>query len=112
MWFVRKAFFSRSAQSSGTHPYRFLVCVMRLAQSLKMEWVIVVDNSGSMVRHEWSLCETLTLVIEFLRKLECQFAVVRVGAAAAGSQKVQGSFLWSFAWCRSRLTTRCTCILG
>ncbi len=66
-----------------------MCCFANEKQPLKMEWVIVLDNSGSMVRHEWSVCETLALVIEFLRKLECQFAVVRVGAMTPGSQKVR-----------------------
>ncbi len=61
-------------------------------QPLKQEWVIVLDNSGSMVQHERSVCETVALIIEFLRKLECQFAVVRVGAESLGSQKVKKHF--------------------
>jgi hypothetical protein len=53
-----------------------------------MEWAIALDNSGSMCLHENDVRETLALVIEFLRKIECRFAVARFGSDTPGSQKV------------------------
>lgn len=48
---------------------------MKADVALQIEWVIALDNSGSMAMYERNVQETLALVIEFLRKMECRFAV-------------------------------------
>jgi hypothetical protein len=41
----------------------------------QVEWAVVIDNSGSMAVFDRTLYETLALVFEFFRKMECRFAV-------------------------------------
>lgn len=48
-------------------------------QRQELEWVIMVDNSGSMSSKRTQTAEALLLAIETLRRLECRFAVWRFG---------------------------------
>eukprot|EP00041_Stephanoeca_diplocostata_P039429 m.1625156 g.1625156 ORF g.1625156 m.1625156 type:complete len:4446 (-) comp25391_c0_seq1:138-13475(-) len=43
------------------------------------EWLFLVDNSGSMCASEQQLTESLVLIMEILRKLECRFSIARFG---------------------------------
>lgn len=47
----------------------------------EFEWCILVDNSGSMGTKASQSAETLVVLIEVLRKLECRFAIGRFGNA-------------------------------
>ena len=53
-------------------------------EPLRLEWCVVFDNSGSMVRIQNECAEALVAVVETLRKLECRFAVGTLGAANKG----------------------------
>jgi hypothetical protein len=46
----------------------------------KFEILLLVDNSGSMSAYEHHLMESLVMLMESLRRLECSFAVARFGA--------------------------------
>lgn len=46
---------------------------------LNIEWAIVIDNSGSMVRVADECVQTVVILIEALRRLECRFAVATLG---------------------------------
>ena len=48
-------------------------------QQQQLEWVLMVDNSGSMSSKRTQTAEALVLAIETLRRLECRFAVWRFG---------------------------------
>lgn len=48
-------------------------------QRQELEWVIMVDNSGSMHSKKTQTAEALVLAIETLRRLECRFSVWRFG---------------------------------
>ena len=48
-------------------------------QRQELEWVIMVDNSGSMHSKKTQTAEALVLAIESLRRLECRFSVWRFG---------------------------------
>ena len=48
-------------------------------QETVFEWLILVDNSGSMGLKELQVTESLVLMMEVLRKLECRFGVIRFG---------------------------------
>ncbi|CAM9111425.1 unnamed protein product [Ectocarpus sp. 13 AM-2016] len=48
---------------------------------LNIEWTIVIDNSGSMVRVADECLQTVVILIEALRRLECRFAVATLGDA-------------------------------
>lgn len=48
---------------------------------LDIEWAIVVDNSGSMVRVADECAQTVVILIEALRRVECRFAVATLGDA-------------------------------
>lgn len=61
-------------------------CRMQLAahlqnegRPLNIEWAIVIDNSGSMVRVADECAQTVVILIEALRRLECRFAVATLG---------------------------------
>jgi hypothetical protein len=45
----------------------------------QIEWCIMIDNSGSMAPKVNSIFETLVVIIEILRRLECKFAIARFG---------------------------------
>jgi hypothetical protein len=47
------------------------------------EFLFLVDNSGSMVRIENEVYETLVFLMETLRRLECRFAIGRFGNASS-----------------------------
>eukprot|EP00467_Chlorarachnion_reptans_P010801 CAMPEP_0114502740 /NCGR_PEP_ID=MMETSP0109-20121206/9264_1 /TAXON_ID=29199 /ORGANISM="Chlorarachnion reptans, Strain CCCM449" /LENGTH=7408 /DNA_ID=CAMNT_0001680699 /DNA_START=96 /DNA_END=22323 /DNA_ORIENTATION=+ len=51
----------------------------KLSSLTKFKFLIMVDNSGSMYPAANQLREALALLIETLRKLECEFAVARFG---------------------------------
>jgi len=44
------------------------------------EWLLVLDNSGSMVLHANPMFQAMAVMIEVLRRIECKFAVVMFGA--------------------------------
>lgn len=46
----------------------------------RFEWCVLVDNSGSMGRLDRQVQETLVLLMETLRRMECRFAIGRFGA--------------------------------
>jgi hypothetical protein len=45
----------------------------------RFEWVLMLDNSGSMRSKRREVLQAVTLIMEVLRRLECPFAVVRFG---------------------------------
>eukprot|EP01127_Copromyxa_protea_P012712 TRINITY_DN3334_c0_g4_i1.p1 TRINITY_DN3334_c0_g4~~TRINITY_DN3334_c0_g4_i1.p1 ORF type:complete len:2536 (-),score=396.53 TRINITY_DN3334_c0_g4_i1:97-7002(-) len=45
----------------------------------QFEWVLMIDNSGSMGYKKNQVFEALVVLIEVLRKLECRFAIVKFG---------------------------------
>jgi hypothetical protein len=47
----------------------------------QFEWVVLVDNSGSMMSKKNQVFEAITVFVEVLRKLECPFSIVRFGAS-------------------------------
>ena len=58
---------------------RFEDFQQRVSEYHQFEWLILVDNSGSMSLNRNQLSETLVFVMETLRKLECRFAIGRFG---------------------------------
>lgn len=48
---------------------------------LNIEWAIVIDNSGSMVRVADECIQTVVILIETLRRLECRFSIATLGDA-------------------------------
>jgi hypothetical protein len=68
--------------------------VIQLASSapLTIEWVVAVDNSGSMSVYTANVCELLALVFEFFCKVEHRFSVATFGRRTQGSQRVLKRF--------------------
>ncbi|UJR19420.1 hypothetical protein I4U23_022550 [Adineta vaga] len=56
------------------------------------EWVIMIDNSGSMSIYENYIREALIIILETFRKLECRVAVGRFGNRNATSQAILKPF--------------------
>lgn len=55
--------------------------LQEVAQPTRVQWCFVFDNSGSMVRMADGCAECLVILIETLRRLECQFAISVAGDA-------------------------------
>jgi hypothetical protein len=67
---------AEASQSSRSERFPlFVVIDCTMCDACQLEWLIALDNSGSMSIYERNVCETLALVMEFLRKMECRFAV-------------------------------------
>jgi hypothetical protein len=56
--------------------------------NVQFEWVLLMDNSGSMSTYHLAMYEALALMMEVLRKMESKFAVARFGAQQTGGQRV------------------------
>ncbi|CAF1634116.1 unnamed protein product [Rotaria magnacalcarata] len=59
---------------------------------ITFEWVIMIDNSGSMSIYENYIQEAIIIILETLRKLECRVAVGRFGNRSEGSQVILKPF--------------------
>lgn len=67
-------------------------------QRQELEWVIMVDNSGSMGSKKTQTAEALVLAIETLRRLECRFSVWRFGNKGASGHVVLKTFEEPFTY--------------
>ncbi|CAF1681318.1 unnamed protein product, partial [Rotaria sordida] len=64
----------------------------KCSNSVVFEWVIMIDNSGSMSIYENYIYEALIIMLETLRKLECRVAVGRFGNRSERSQVILKPF--------------------
>ena len=64
----------------------------KVSNPITFEWVIMIDNSGSMSIYENYIHEALIIILETLRKLECRVAVGRFGNRSEGSQVILKPF--------------------
>lgn len=76
-----EALTSMSADLISTCRMLLAVHLENEGKPLNIEWAIVIDNSGSMVRVADECVQTLVILIETLRRLECRFAVATLGDA-------------------------------
>ena len=67
-------------------------------QRQELEWVIMVDNSGSMAGKKTQTAEALVLAIETLRRLECRFSVWRFGNKGASGHVALKTFEEPFTY--------------
>lgn len=67
-------------------------------QQQELEWVIMVDNSGSMGSKKTQTAEALVLAIETLRRLECRFFVWRFGNKGASGHVALKTFEEPFTY--------------
>eukprot|EP00899_Mesostigma_viride_P017508 jgi/Mesvir1/25759/Mv01936-RA.3 len=63
-----------------------------LQGALVFEWVILLDNSGSMAPYQAAVQETLVLLLEVLRKLEIHVAVARFGDSGSHGRVILKRF--------------------
>ena len=59
---------------------------------VRLEVLLLVDNSGSMVLAEQHVYEALVLLVETLRRAECRFAIGRFGAQPRMLKRLAGAF--------------------
>ncbi|CAM4962146.1 unnamed protein product [Rotaria socialis] len=64
----------------------------KFSNPITFEWVIMIDNSGSMSIYDNYIHEAVISILETLRKLECRVAVGRFGNRSEGSQVILKSF--------------------
>lgn len=76
-----KALMSMSADLVSACRMLLAAHLQNESKPLNIEWAIVIDNSGSMVRVADECVQTVVILIEALRRLECRFAVATLGDA-------------------------------
>ncbi|CAF2105696.1 unnamed protein product [Rotaria magnacalcarata] len=64
----------------------------KFSNPITFEWVIVIDNSGSMSIYENCIHEAMIIILETLQKLEFRVAVGRFGNRSEGSQVILKPF--------------------